>query len=121
MLLIPAQMNIFNGQKRLALNPVLFINLILFIMKVDLFVSVTNQPLPFNTTSYGLIESINYIPTLHAYWYSGLTGKVYEIVDMLQMVDRIICICIERPLDVSTIISIPGAFDAPDVCYPSCP
>lgn len=86
-------------------------------MKVDLF--VTNQPLPY-TAGYGLIESIDFIPILHAYWYGVDTGKVYQIVDILQTRDRTIAICIERNFAVHDILNVPGASDGPDVCYPSC-
>ncbi|HEU4469596.1 MAG TPA: hypothetical protein VFR58_00810 [Flavisolibacter sp.] len=89
-------------------------------MKVDLFVSTDAQPLPY-PSGYGLIESIDFIPTLHSYWYNTSTGRVYEIVSMLQTRDRTVAICIERQFDASAILSIPGAAGAPSVCYPSCP
>jgi hypothetical protein len=91
------------------LNPYSLINLI--IMKVDLF--DVFQPLPY-TTGAGLIESIDFIPTLYSFWYSYDTLKTYEIVSMLQTKDRTIALCIERDYDAPN----PGS---PDVCYPSCP
>jgi len=86
-------------------------------MKVDLFFST--EPLPL-TPGYGLIESIDFIPALHAYWYSHKTGKAYEIVSILQTVDRTICVCLERTFDAQALLSIPSANDAPDLCYPVC-
>jgi hypothetical protein len=87
-------------------------------MKVDLFVST--QPLPC-TPGYGLIESIDFIPMLHSYWYSYETEKAYEIVSMLQTKDRTIAVCEERAFNALLLLNIPPNPGSPDVCYPSCP
>ena len=89
-------------------------------MKVDLFVSPSAQPLPY-TPGFGLIESIDFIPTLFSYWYSYDTQKTYEIVSMLQTKDRTIAVCIERDMDAMALLNIPPNPGSPDVCYPSCP
>lgn len=87
-------------------------------MKVDLF--DVSQPLPY-TTGAGLIESVDFIPTLYSFWYNADTERTYEIVSMLQTKDRTIALCIQRDYDATILLNIPPNPGSPDVCYPSCP